>query len=144
MGITHYWTRPTELLEDGFYRATADCARLIPTLGLTLAGFDGSGEAVFDKDRIVFNGPPGQNAEPFEVARVEFDRRGRSVVRSFCKTEGLPYDRAVQLALLIFSHHFGSQFDVRSDARTESWQDVIAIARSHLNREDGFAIGQPD
>ncbi len=90
MGYTHNWQRPTELPADRFADAVRDCKKIINVLDTAIAGFEGTGDPVFEDDHIVFNGVAPMACEPFEIRRLEFDRRGRSLVWSFCKTEHCP------------------------------------------------------
>ena len=62
--------------------------------------------------------------EPFEIHQTEFDRRGRQLVPSFCKTEHAPYDLCVQLALIVFKHPLGHTISVASDGKDTDWKDA--------------------
>ena len=136
MGWTHSWRRPVELPAKEFHAAVSDVAEAVEALGLELAGFEGTGKPVFDEEHIVFNGTQGQQCEPFEIARVEFDRRGRREVRGFCKTEHLPYDLAVQAALVVLKQHLGALITVGSDGKDEDW----AAARAAVHRVLGYGL----
>lgn len=122
MGWTHSWRRPTELPADRFAAAAADWRRVQDKVCVAIAGFDGTGEPQVDDEHIVFNGEAPHCCEPFEVARIEFDRRGCHTVASFCKTEHQPYDICVQAALIILKHHLGDAINVTSDGEDEDWQ----------------------
>jgi len=122
MGWTHHWQRATELPAEAFAKAVQDCSLLLGKLGVSLAGPDGNGQPIFQPDCIAFNGANPLTCERFEIHQVDFDRHGRSVVWSFCKTEHLPYDLCVQLALIIFKHHLGDAVKVGSDGFDEHWQ----------------------
>ena len=134
MGWTHSWQRPTELPEEGFARAVEDCRKVMGALGVTLGGFTGEGDPVFSAESIVFNGAGRSGCEPFEIARVEFDRRGRDMVRSFCKTEHAPYDVCVQAALIVLKHHLGDAITVGSDGGDSDWKQ----AREHCQETLGY------
>lgn len=69
-----------------------------------------------DEDHIAFNGV----LWPFEKTIVEFDRRGRSEVYSYFKTQDLPYDMYVQTAMIILKHHLRSAIVVYSDVDDEA------------------------
>src|SRR4051812_32399048 len=114
MGLTHSWLRPTELPADAFAAAVKDIQLALKRANIPLAGFEGSGKPVFREDAVVFNGVQGAACEPFEIHQVEFDRRGRPEVFSFCKTQGLPYDLAVKAALIVFKSHLGETIQVMS------------------------------
>ncbi|MFN3166114.1 MAG: hypothetical protein ACE37H_03515 [Phycisphaeraceae bacterium] len=140
MSLTHYWQRPTELEEHPFAGAVRDIDCFIRECGIKLAGFEGLGEVIVSTDRIVFNGAAPKCCEPFEVARVEFDRRGRPTVYSYCKTQGLPYDLAVKAALIIFNHYFKDQFSVSSDCHDQDWEKARQAVHSVLGYGNEFKL----
>src|ERR1035437_3892611 len=115
MGWTHNWQRGTELPKGAFAAAVHDCEKVLPHTGVRLAGFEGKGQPVLQDDVIMFNGAGGSGCGPFEVHQTEFDRRGRKVFWSFCKTEHQPYDLCVQVALIILKRHLGESITVGSD-----------------------------
>jgi hypothetical protein len=119
MGWTHYWKRSTELPPEKFAAAVRDCRKLLPALGIPLAGIDGNGIPHLADDGIAFNGVP--SCERFEIHQTEFDRRGRAVMWGFCKTEKLPYDLCVQAALIVLKHHLGDAIVVNSDGTENDW-----------------------
>jgi len=122
MGWTHHWQRETELPAPAFTQAVEDCSRILGNVNIPLAGPDGNGTPIFRPDVLAFNGAQPRSCERFEIHQVEFDRHGRRIVRSFCKTERLPYDLCVQLALIVFKHHLGDALQVGSDGSDEDWQ----------------------
>jgi len=132
MGWTHSWQRPTELPKEEFTRAAEDCQKILATLNVPLGGFTGDGEPIFTVESIVFNGAGGSGCEPFEIARVEFDRKGRDSIFSFCKTEQAPYDICVQIALVILKHHLGDAITIGSDADDSAWETARTICQEVL------------
>ena len=140
MGWTHNWRRPTELPEGPFARAVSDCEKALGSMEVPLGGFDGNGRPIFDDDHIVFNGGAGQNCEPFEISRVEFDRRGRAEVRSFCKTEHLPYDLCVRAALIILKHGLGDRIVVGSDGSDDDWSNAKDAVEKALGYGQEFCL----
>jgi hypothetical protein len=132
MGYTNHWQRPTELDATAFGKAVADLRRVLPDLGVTLAGFDGHGTPTLDDDHIVFNGKVPHLCEPFEIARVEFDPRGRDRFFSFCKTEHQPYDLVVKAALIILFRHLGESLAVGSDGSDADWEVAKTIVQKSL------------
>jgi hypothetical protein len=141
MGLTHYWERPTELPPDAFAAAVRDLARALPALGVQLAGFEGTGAPDFRDDAIVFNGADGAGAEPFEIHQTEFDRRGRSVVASHCKTLGARYDSCVRVALIVLNHHLGADFRVHSDDPLgEAWVAARTFCEETLGYGAEFTL----
>lgn len=143
MGWTHNWQRPSELPADAFAAAAGDCARIAEVLSCNLAGSDGTGEPVFGSDLIEFNGPQPDCCEPFRFAVHEIDRRGRELVCSFCKTQRMPYDLAVQCALIILKHHLGELIDVGSDGSEDDWRTAQAFVTEHLGWGSDFALSGP-
>jgi hypothetical protein len=131
MSQTHFWRRPTELPAKTFRTAVTDIERVLASLDIELAGFEGHGAPIFKPDVVVFNGTNRASCEPFEIHQTEFDRRGRPDTFSFCKTQGLPYDLAVKIALVTLKLHFGTQLIVTSDQPNSAWskaRDIVAKA----------------
>jgi len=141
MGWTHNWQRPTELPKEEFARAAEDCKKILATVDVPLGGFTGDGEPLFSADSIIFNGAGGSGCEPFEIARVEFDREGRESVLSFCKTGRAPYDICVQIALIVLKHHLGDAIIVGSDGDDSAWEEARAICHEVLGHGEAFELG---
>ena len=140
MGLTHHWHRPTELPTDDFRAAVEDCRKLIECGNVSIAGFDGTGEPILDDERIIFNGEGPTACEPFEIAAVEFDRRGRPDLFGHCKTEHQPYDLYVKAVLIVFSHHLNKSFLVSSDADNSDWDDARSLVQEHLGYRSAFQL----
>lgn len=140
MGWTHHWSRPTELPAELFAAAVRDWQRIQGATTVPLAGFDGTGEPQVDEEHIVFNGAAPQCCEPFEIARVEFDRRGDPAVMSFCKTESMPYDVCVQAALIVLKHHLGDLITVTSDGNDDDWHSGRQLVCDALGYGDSFRL----
>jgi hypothetical protein len=142
MGWTHNWQHDTELPTEAFARAAEDCSRLLGQMTISLSGPDGTGQPVFRPDAIAFNGTKPLNCEPFEIHQVEFDRHGRRVVRSFCKTEHLPYDLCVQLALIVLKHQLANTLTVQSDGTDDDWAKARAQCQELLGYGEGFRLSR--
>lgn len=140
MGLTHYWRRPSELPADRFAAAVRDVERVVAATGVGVAGFEGVGQPVFQVDAIVFNGTRGSAVEPFEIHQTEFDRRGRTVVSSYCKTENAPYDACVRVALVVLKRYFPDLLDVSSDSGEDGWTEARALCQRVLGYGDDFAL----
>jgi hypothetical protein len=80
----------------GFAKAVADCRIVLKAVDVQQAGFDGREEPMFERNDVVFNGKFPNCCEPFEIAQVKFDRRGRDIVPGYCKTERLSAKRSGQ------------------------------------------------
>jgi len=140
MGWTHNWQRPTELPEEEFARAAEDCQKILVTLDVPLGGFTGNGAPVFSANSIIFNGTGGSGCEPFEIARVEFDRKGLELIFSFCKTEQAPYDICVQIALVVLKHHLGDAITIDSDADDNDWRQARRQCQKSLGYGKDFRL----
>jgi hypothetical protein len=113
---------------------------VLQTIDVSLGGFDGTENPVFSEEHIVFNGAEGNGCEPFEIARVEFDRRGRDKVLSSCKTEQTPYDICVQVSLVILKHHLGDAICVGSDGADTDWEEARKICQECLGYGMDFKL----
>ncbi len=56
MGYTHYWYRPTELDQNLFGKAVADCRAVCEALPIPLGDYAGEGTPVFSQEMVCFNG----------------------------------------------------------------------------------------
>lgn len=140
MGLTHFWYRRTELPAELFDAASRDIRHVLQHSGVAIAGFEGTGEPILTSDTVVFNGQAGAACEPFEIHQTEFDRRGRDEVFGFCKTNGLPYDLAVKVSLVVLKHHFGKRFRVMSNDRDAAWSGARELVRAFLKYGDEFQL----
>lgn len=140
MGKTHYWQRGTELPAKAFAPAVEDCRIITEAIGIPLGGFDGTGEPIFLDDAMIFNGKEREACEPFEIHQTEFDRRGREVFWSFCKTDNARYDISVQACLIVLKHHLGVAISVGSDGNDEDWAAARTICQKRLGYGDDFLL----
>jgi hypothetical protein len=141
MGLTHYWRRPVELEATVFKAAVADIKKVLAEFDIPLAGWDGKGKPVLKHNYVRFNGLGEDAHETFGVDRM----KAVDVVdktSSFCKTARKPYDMAVRVALIIFSHHFGDAFQVTSDDDSDdvSWGSARLICGNMLDYGDHFRL----
>lgn len=140
MSVTHYWRRPTELPAAAFAKAASDCRQVLQAADVDVAGFDGQGEPLLTAERIVFNGRSPRACEPFEIAAVEFDRHGRPEVRSYCKTQLLPYDVTVKAVLVVLAHHLAGSLAVTSDQPAEEWAGAMRLVEGELGYGQAFEL----
>ena len=141
MGYSHYWTRPPRLPPVEFAVAVADCRKLLPQLGVPLAGPGGTGPPECDVDRIVFNGVGTEGREAFAISQHEPPRRPSPQIFSYCKTARRPYDLAVQCALIILKRHLGDRLTVTSDGPEGEWELARAACQQHLSYGQDFRLG---
>ena len=98
MGFTRYWTRPRKLDATPFASFAAECREACAALNIELKN------TMFSDDLVSFEGSPG--CEPFVVSRESNGREHSGRISEFCKTQKLPYDRAVEKCLALLNHHF--------------------------------------
>ena len=108
--------------------------------GVPLGGKDGTGKAIFRADLIEFNGRKPNDFETFAVERVVTARDGEPRVFEFCKTRQMPYDLAVQAALIVLKHHLGDDISVSSDGDDADWQRGRAACQKWLGYGEGFRL----
>ena len=140
MGLTHYWLRFPVLPPTVFARAVEDCRKILPRLGVPLAGAVGTGPAVFSAEALMFNGVGPERCESMVVRQIERPHRDRLRVLSFTKTNRLPYDVCVRVALIILRHHLGQFFEVTSD--DANWEAAGALCQEHLGYGREFRLGK--
>lgn len=98
MGFTRYWRRPRELDRERFSLFASKCLSICNDFTEVIAYVETGDEAVR------FIGQP--ECEPFVVPRISIGRERDGLVSEFCKTQGLPYDVAVERCLKSLVEHF--------------------------------------
>ena len=145
MGYTHYWNftmnpkdikdgekkfkKAVELLKKCIAKVPAELD--VPYYGkhpFKLAGGDGTGEPIFNDDKVCFNGFEGDEDLSHETCYFALDNPDFDF--DFCKTAEKPYDVAVCLALLCFKKAFGDDFKWSSDRNGSEfgWRLAHSIA----------------
>ncbi len=158
MGYAHSLSRPLRLDADLFSQWSADCRWIVAyarTLGVKLAGPDGSGRPVTSMTQVLFNGRErcrhqraqrldpaanrprwcgGRCAHDSFTVELEYDpyslwerSRDGSFLDRFT-TAHKPYDVAVTACLLMLSHRFGPTISVTSDGGASQWHDGRHLA----------------
>ncbi len=136
MGLTHYWWHAPMLDQGAFTQAVADCRKMMAQIGVPLG--NGSDPAVFSDDLISFNGIAPHRCESFVVPRTQRHARPRASIFSFTKTNRLPYDLCVRVALIILQHHLDHAFRVASD--DTDWESARALCQEHLDYGREFTL----
>lgn len=98
MGFTRFWRRPRELDRARFSLFASKCRDIGSDLAVVVASIETNDE------EVRLNGQP--ECEPFVVRRISNGRERDGLVSEFCKTQGLPYDVAVERCLAILAEHF--------------------------------------
>lgn len=142
MGFTHHWERETELGQEAFARAIADCQRITTKLAIPLAGIDGSSTPIFRPDAIAFNGQGAGACEPFEIHQAEFDRTGKKRFIQFVKTNHAPYDLCVRTCLICLKHQLGDAITIMSDANETEWQEARQVCHETLGYGMNFQLNK--
>jgi hypothetical protein len=151
-------SRPLHLDADRFALWSADCQWIVAyakTVGLKLAGPDGSGRPIVNPSQVLLNGREYcrhrslRRSEPrfykprycgrrcahdsFTVER-EYDpycgwgRPPDGLYVDRFRTAYKPYDLAVTACLLMLAHRFGSAVVITSDGGTARWRDGQQLA----------------
>jgi hypothetical protein len=132
MGYTHYW-----YLREDVHRTlevstiSEDLKALLPHLP-PLAGPLGKGLPVIGAE-IAFNGPEPDDYESFIFPGDFYPsevRQGWSF--ACCKTEHRPYDRAVQVTLLLAKLHLGEAIRLSTDGTLAEWVEAAQLIERHL------------
>ncbi len=140
MGWTHSWERVPELPKEGFIQAARDCLRIMAGINIPLGDEQGEGLPVFSDDEIAFNGAGDNCCEPFVFRRTDAPHQGRKRAFSFCKTERLPYDLCVQVALIVLKHHLGGEIIVVSDGQDDDWAKAREECQQILGYGQDFQL----
>ena len=129
---------------EAFKKTKIDLENILPKLQtdkkLILAGSNGENNPILDNMHICFNGRnlKSENSEDFNIKLLNnggraFDPSGYTFK---CTTQKKNYDIAVCIALIIFKHYLGNEFEVRSDGKLEDgWSEAIQYYESFFNRD---------
>ena len=139
MGMTHYWYREIELPEEQFKVALNDCKAILSALDIPLGDAVGKDDPILTGGEIIFNGL-NNGCEPFVFRRIQYPRPGREKVFTYCKTEHMPYDLAVQCCLIVLKHHFGDELRVSSDSKDKDWKKAREICEDKLQYGLDFTL----
>ena len=140
MGLTHYWKRPLQLDSAKFKTAVNDLTKILAEIAIPLsANYEGEGYPLLTAETIAFNGKQG-SCETFKISQIESSRRNEQKVSSHCKTEGLPYDHCVRIALVILKHHLGDDFKVYSDTSDAEWAEARNACQKRLGYRIDFSL----
>ena len=116
MGYTRYWGRTEKPITQEFVDAVNSIIAEAKEKGITVCGWDGTGEPEVTLERIAFNGKaPHMDHETcgFSNERMGFD---------FCKTAEKPYDWVVKRVLEVGAE-MGIVKDVSDDGEAEECND---------------------
>lgn len=119
---TVYWRRLRELDAASFAKAAVECGQVCNALEkagkIGLEGIPPAKGPVFTESKIEFRGKPG--VEPFVLRRVSLGREREGKVLEFCKTHMMPYEIAVIACLQILKRHFGDEFTIEVDEKSDA------------------------
>jgi hypothetical protein len=112
MGFTRYYEIKKKLDPDTFKKFSQDCKTvceyITQTSGVQIAGYDGTGDPIFESGAVSFNGVN-------DLAHESFGIESKSLGFYFTKTQRKPYDRHVQICLELAKVYFGDSIEVSSD-----------------------------
>ena len=140
MGHTNYWKRDFELPANALAAAVKDCKKIVERLNIPLGGRDGTGKPIFRADLIAFNGKAPGEYETFVIERMVSDHVDEPKVFEFCKTNQLPYDLAVQVALIVLKHHLGQAIVISSDGNEPDWDQARKACQKWLGYGEKFRL----
>lgn len=139
MGYTHYWYRPEELDATTWARFTDATRTILDVAAVELGSGDGTRTPEVGAGRVVFNGRPPNDYEPFSIDRAYCKYRGEAPDVSlhyfnFCKTGHRDYDLVVVAVLVAFKLAFGASVRVLSDGHPSEWSPGLAVAERVLGK----------
>jgi hypothetical protein len=138
VGYTNYWERDCELPIEAFSSAASDCKKVFKSLEVNLSGASGQLLPELNEYYIAFNGSEGLSCEDFVFSVNQEARRGRERANGYCKTEKLPYDICVKIALIILKHHLGDSVVASSDGDDSDWREACQACQKILGYGQNF------
>jgi len=117
MGYTRYWARSRKPLTQEFVDEVKRIIAEATEKGITICGWDGTGEPEITLDVVRFNGKaPHMDHETFTILN-------EPTIFDFCKTAEKPYDYAVKEVLKV-AEKMGIVEDVTDDGEVEVMTDA--------------------
>lgn len=116
MGYTRYWGRTEKPITQEFVDAVNNIISEAKEKGITICGWDGTGEPEVTLERIVFNG----KAPYMDHESCNIDNEPS--IFDFCKTAEKPYDWVVKRVLEVGAE-MGIVKDVSDDGEVEECND---------------------
>ena len=116
MGYTRYWGRTEKPITQEFVDAVNNIIAEAKEKGITVCGWDGTGEPEVTLERIAFNG----KAPYMDHESCNIDNKPSFF--DFCKTAEKPYDWAVKRVLEVGAK-MGIVKDVSDDGEVEECND---------------------
>jgi hypothetical protein len=149
MGYTHYFYTPKQITDSEWDTLLGRVRTLHTALpdGLLIRGGFGTGEPVFNRDVIWFNGDT-VSGESYETLRIDkkadttsyayhsADRNG-GLCFNFCKTARMPYDLFV-CAVLIALKDSVPKSKVGTDGDAEDWADALEFYNNTMKTNRTF------
>ncbi len=119
MGYTRYWNRTDKPITQEFVDEVNRIIAQAKAKGITVCGWDGTGEPEVTLDCIAFNGKaPHMN---HEICGFDNDERSRGF--ACCKTARKPYDYVVKRVLMA-AKRMGIVEDTSSDGQNSMTTDA--------------------
>ena len=140
MGYTHYFSHDATT-QNKWANILHDCELLAENMPakIAIAGGNGYGDPVFNRDEIVFNGAGENGHETFAISRggpvLQPYMDESSMPFAFCKTARKPYDLLVCACLLVYKYHSAATMELSSDGDSEDWTEAENFVQEVLGHE---------
>ena len=122
MGYTRYWTRTDKPITQDFIDAVNSIIAEARKNGISICGWDGTGEPEVTLERIALNGP-----EEYDLGHESFVLTNKAEW-NFCKTACKPYDYAVREIL-----KSGEKMNIVEDVVDDADYEAIVSDKDYLN-----------
>lgn len=129
MGYTHYWSIDRPVTPQEIALLADDARKIIDVSGVSIRGWDGTGEPELGPDRVWLNG----DADAHEACETFGITVGVNEW-TFCKTRRKPYDTVVTAILLAAKDRLGDAMSLSSDGSATDWSPGLVLALRALRR----------
>ena len=127
MGFTRYYTVNGKIDPEKFKSYSRDCKIICDYIteeyGHEIAGYDGSGDAIFSEEEVCFNSKGDEDSH--ETFSLETTSKGFN----FTKTNLKPYDKHVYACLFLAKYYF-DHIVVTGDGEDDDYKEITSKIQS--------------
>ena len=135
MSYETYWKLDAQTTRQVFRNIVKDFRTILPHLEIRKGLLEHENGSSFIRDHIILNDETIMFNIECKGEAFNYSRTGYSSQSSSCKTNQLPYDIAVNCALLIAKKHLRHEIHIFTDGETKDWRKALLLCQYVLGDE---------